>query len=170
MQMDTFWVLVGITVMGGFFGFPGMIVGVPVFAVLYMLVKEKAEARLKKKNLPVSTDSYLTYAHEHKTEHPTPPLVRTYRRIRNWVLVKTGRLKPTEEEESEQISFEDLSKVAKAAEETKAAEEDKAEEKAKAEKRAKEKPEEDLLDSCKDKARKVADRVKSQHRNRKKKK
>lgn len=50
MQMDTFWVLVGITVMGGFFGFPGMIVGVPVFAVLYVLVKEKAEARLQKKN------------------------------------------------------------------------------------------------------------------------
>ena len=164
MQMDTFWVLVGITVMGGFFGFPGMIVGVPFFAVLYVLVKEKAEARLQKKNLPVSTDSYLTYAHEHKTEHPTPPLVRTYRRIRNWVLVKTGRLKPAEEEESEQISFEDLSKVAKAAEETKAAEE------AKAEKRAKEKPEEDLLDSCKSKARKVADRVKSKHRNGKKKK
>ena len=164
MQMDTFWVLVGITVMGGFFGFPGMIVGVPFFAVLYVLVKEKAEARLQKKNLPVSTDSYLTYAHEHKTEHPTPPLVRTYRRIRNWVLVKTGRLKPAEEEESEQSSFEDLSKVAKAAEETKAAEE------AKAEKRAKEKPEEDLLDSCKSKARKVADRVKSKHRNGKKKK
>ena len=37
-------------------------------------------------------------------------------------------------------------------------------------KEEKEKPEEDLLDSCKSKARKVADRVKSKHRNGKKKK
>lgn len=165
MQMDTFWVLAGITVMGGFFGLPGMIVGVPFFAVLYVLAKEKAEARLQAKNLPVSTDSYLTYAHEHKTEHPTPPLVRTYRKIRNWVLVKAGRLKPEEEKESEQISFENLSKVAKAAE-TKVAEE----EARKAEKRAKEKPGEDLVDSCKAKVRKVADRVRNKRQKRNKKK
>ena len=54
-----FWVLVSITVAGGLFGFSGMLLGVPVFAVLYMLVKDFAESRLKRKNRTVETNDYL---------------------------------------------------------------------------------------------------------------
>ncbi len=59
MKMDTFWVLVGITVMGGIFGLPGMILGVPTFAVLYILVKEKAEKKLAEKHLATDTEMYI---------------------------------------------------------------------------------------------------------------
>ena len=57
--LSSFWVLVSITVFSGLFGFAGMILGVPVFAVLYILVKEIVEKKLSKKGLPTSTDEYL---------------------------------------------------------------------------------------------------------------
>ena len=54
-----FWVLVSITVAGGLFGFAGMILGVPVFAVLYMLVTDFVESRLKKKGRPIPSADYF---------------------------------------------------------------------------------------------------------------
>ena len=53
-----FWVLVSITVAGGLFGFAGMLLGVPVFAVIYMLVNDYVVARLKQKKMPVETSEY----------------------------------------------------------------------------------------------------------------
>ncbi len=55
-----FWVLVSITVASGLFGFTGMLLGVPVFAVLYMLIKEFVEFRLKTKGEPVASAHYQT--------------------------------------------------------------------------------------------------------------
>ena len=55
-----FWVLVSITVAGGLFGFAGMLLGVPVFAVLYMLVNDYVVARLKEKKKPLETPQYHT--------------------------------------------------------------------------------------------------------------
>lgn len=57
--LSSFWVLVSITVFSGLFGFAGMLLGVPVFAVLYILVKEIAEKQLARKGLPVETEAYL---------------------------------------------------------------------------------------------------------------
>lgn len=51
-------IIIAIVIMGGFFGIAGMFIGVPLFAVIYSLVKESAENRLKKKSLPVDTESY----------------------------------------------------------------------------------------------------------------
>ena len=51
-------VLVAITVMGGFFGLIGMIIGVPIFAVVIELCKRTIEARLKKKGLSTDTTDY----------------------------------------------------------------------------------------------------------------
>ena len=51
-------VLVAITVMGGFFGIVGMIIGVPVFAVIIELVKQTIEARLRKKGKSTDTTDY----------------------------------------------------------------------------------------------------------------
>ena len=53
-----FWVLVSITVAGNLFGFAGMLLGVPVFAVLYTILKEWMSVRLSKKNLPTQTETY----------------------------------------------------------------------------------------------------------------
>lgn len=49
--LSAIWVLVAIVVGGGLFGFPGMLLGVPTFAVLYSLVKEWAERRLGEKGI-----------------------------------------------------------------------------------------------------------------------
>ncbi len=50
--LSAIWVLVAIVVGGGLFGFAGMLLGVPTFAVLYSLVKEWAERRLVEKGIP----------------------------------------------------------------------------------------------------------------------
>ena len=55
-----FWVLVSITVAGGLFGFTGMLLGVPVFAVIYMLVNDFVVYKLKKKGKPVETPNYFS--------------------------------------------------------------------------------------------------------------
>ena len=44
-------VLVSIVVCGGLFGFPGMLLGVPTFAVLYSLVQEWVNLRLRRKGI-----------------------------------------------------------------------------------------------------------------------
>ena len=49
--LSAIWVLVSIVVCGGLFGFPGMLLGVPTFAVLYALVQEWVNHRLKEKGI-----------------------------------------------------------------------------------------------------------------------
>ncbi|MBQ4113245.1 MAG: AI-2E family transporter [Clostridia bacterium] len=51
-------VLVSITIMGGFFKIPGMIFGVPVFAVIIELGKRAIEARLKARGRDTDTTQY----------------------------------------------------------------------------------------------------------------
>ncbi|MCI9425168.1 MAG: AI-2E family transporter [Flavonifractor sp.] len=49
--LSAIWVLVSIIVGGGLFGFPGMILGVPTFAVLYDLMRQWVNKRLAAKGL-----------------------------------------------------------------------------------------------------------------------
>lgn len=49
--LSAIWVLVAIVVGGGLFGFSGMILGVPAFAVLYALVREWTYHRLSEKGI-----------------------------------------------------------------------------------------------------------------------
>ena len=49
--LDAIWVLVAIIVGGGLFGFPGMLLGVPTFAVIYALVRDWTNSRLKAKGI-----------------------------------------------------------------------------------------------------------------------
>ena len=55
-----FWVLVSITVAGGLFGFAGMLLGVPVFAVIYTLVSDFVIYKLRQKDKPLKTAAYQT--------------------------------------------------------------------------------------------------------------
>ena len=43
------WVLFAITIGGGLFGIAGMILGLPVFSVIYTLIREIMNKRLKEK-------------------------------------------------------------------------------------------------------------------------
>ncbi|MCD7947786.1 MAG: AI-2E family transporter [Oscillospiraceae bacterium] len=49
--LSPLWVLVAIIVGGGLFGFIGMLLGVPVFAVIYAIVRDWVNKRLEKKGL-----------------------------------------------------------------------------------------------------------------------
>ncbi len=56
--LSSFWVLFSILVFGGVFGFVGMIIGVPTFAVFYKLVRELVTYLLKKKRLSADIGEY----------------------------------------------------------------------------------------------------------------
>lgn len=59
--ISAFWILFSILVAGKFLGLIGMVIGVPLFAVVYAIVKEIVEGRLKKKNMNYKTEDYLKY-------------------------------------------------------------------------------------------------------------
>lgn len=56
--VSPFWIVFSILVGGGLFGFIGMLLGVPTFAVLYYLVKTFSEYYLSKKGLPTDSMKY----------------------------------------------------------------------------------------------------------------
>lgn len=56
--ISSFWVLFSILLFGGVFGFVGMIIGVPTFAVIYNLFSEWISYRLSRKELSTDTRDY----------------------------------------------------------------------------------------------------------------
>ena len=56
--LSSFWVIFAITVFGGILGIPGMIIGVPVFAIIYAAIKSNVNESLIKKELSSKTDHY----------------------------------------------------------------------------------------------------------------
>ena len=57
--ISAFWILFAILLGGKFFGFVGLIIGVPLFVLIYSIIKEIIEVRLKAKGLPVETNDYV---------------------------------------------------------------------------------------------------------------
>ena len=57
--LDSFWVLFSILLFGGLFGFGGMVLGVPVFAMFYSAISRLVRYGLRKKSLPEDTAVYL---------------------------------------------------------------------------------------------------------------
>lgn len=56
--LSAFWVIFSILLGGGLFGFLGMLMGVPTFAVIYYIVQMIINSRLEKKHLPGHSDYY----------------------------------------------------------------------------------------------------------------
>lgn len=56
--VDSFYVLLSTILFGGLFGFIGMIIAVPLWAVLSRLIDEYLVAKLKQKKLPVDINEY----------------------------------------------------------------------------------------------------------------
>lgn len=56
--LSAFWVIFAILLGGGLFGFPGMIVGVPAFAVIYSLIVEWLNRRLERKDIPSDIEQF----------------------------------------------------------------------------------------------------------------
>ena len=53
-----FWVLASITIAASIFGVAGMLLGVPVFALIYVLISDGVNARLRKKQHSTVTEDY----------------------------------------------------------------------------------------------------------------
>lgn len=53
------WIMISIVIGGGLFGFVGMLVSVPVFALCYAIVRACIENRLKARGLPVHSSNYI---------------------------------------------------------------------------------------------------------------
>ena len=64
--LSALYVTVSMLLFGKLLGFLGMIVGVPLFATLYYLIKRLAEHSLRKQNMPVETEAYITDGTEKK--------------------------------------------------------------------------------------------------------
>ncbi len=61
--LSSFWVVVAIVVGGGIFGIPGMIIGVPVTAMIYYIFGKIVSYRLRARNLPTESRLYLELDH-----------------------------------------------------------------------------------------------------------
>lgn len=57
--LSSFWVVFAIMVFGGLWGFLGMLLGVPIMAVIYYVVERSVEYFLRKRSLPEDTVSYV---------------------------------------------------------------------------------------------------------------
>ncbi len=61
-RLASFWVMFAIIVGGGLFGFPGMILGVPLFAVIYTYCSRGVNNSLKKKEIETNTITYEDFS------------------------------------------------------------------------------------------------------------
>lgn len=69
--LSSFWVIFSILVGGGLFGFMGMLLGVPTFAVIYYFIRETVAYILRKRKLPEETNAYI---HMHNVDLKTSEL------------------------------------------------------------------------------------------------
>ena len=73
--LPAIWVMISLFVGGGLFGFVGMLLAVPTFAVIYSLSRDSVEKKLKRKKLPVSTNYYKNdIEHLYKSNCDKKPL------------------------------------------------------------------------------------------------
>ena len=56
--LSALYITIAILIFGSLFGFIGMIIGVPLFATVYYVVKRVAEYSLRKRGLPTETLAY----------------------------------------------------------------------------------------------------------------
>ena len=61
--INGFWVMFSIILGAGLFGFWGMLLGVPVFVVIYTGITDLVERKLKKRDLPVDSHNYADLDH-----------------------------------------------------------------------------------------------------------
>ena len=108
--MTSFGVLCAITIMGGYFGILGMILGVPVFVVCGELIRQIVNKILQKKNLSVSLADY--YAPESliiPTDEVGAPRKKLLSRFFTRIVSKKHKAKNEEENPrgSSDASYED---------------------------------------------------------------
>ena len=73
--LGSFWVLFAVLVGGGLFGFPGMVLSIPIFAVIYAYCARALNRRLAKRGFSTNTldykvDKYRTHKPRQKRTKP----------------------------------------------------------------------------------------------------
>lgn len=63
------WIMISIVIGGGLFGFVGMLLGVPVFALIYAIIQSTLESRLKERGLPIPSCEYQNAPEELHRNH-----------------------------------------------------------------------------------------------------
>lgn len=66
--ISSFWILFAILVGGKIMGFAGLIVGVPLFVLIYSIIKGYLETRLKDKGMPQDTEAYEVTGYVNPTD------------------------------------------------------------------------------------------------------
>ena len=70
-SINSMWVIIAITVIGGWLGIFGMLIAIPLFSVIYMLISRYVNTRLGKKGLPTDRTYYeaaFSVSHYRKNE------------------------------------------------------------------------------------------------------
>lgn len=58
--ISAIWIVFAIVIGNQLFGFIGMVIGVPLFAIIYVLFKEWSENKLREKKMPTRTEEYTS--------------------------------------------------------------------------------------------------------------
>ncbi|MCQ2406486.1 MAG: AI-2E family transporter [Oscillospiraceae bacterium] len=111
--INGFWVMFAIILGGGFFGFTGMLLGVPVFVLIYRFVNYSIEKKLRRSGLPTTLEEYKSIDHFDKEGNAVPITKKealtekgAQRRQRR-LLRKMNRLKGLSRFKSEETSPEE---------------------------------------------------------------
>ena len=57
--LSAFWIMLAIIIGGGLFGFAGLLLSVPTFALFYAIARTAVDKRLHRKGLPTATTEYV---------------------------------------------------------------------------------------------------------------
>lgn len=85
--LSSIWVLFSILVFGGLFGFVGMIIGVPLFSVIYFVISKYVFKQLRGKNMEVEIDDYRAIYPDKRIERDEKNLQKSLgkaERLRKW--------------------------------------------------------------------------------------
>lgn len=85
--LSSFWVMFAILVFGGLWGFFGMLLGVPIFAVIYYIVGKLVNYGLRRRKLPTETKDYYrargVYEDTNTLRYPEDPVDTPLRKEEN---------------------------------------------------------------------------------------
>lgn len=87
--LSSFWVVFAILVFGGLWGFPGMLLGVPIMAVIYYIVSNVVTYFLKKRGIPETEIDYVNL--ERIDKHTNQPVYETPKKKKNRMKNRQGK-------------------------------------------------------------------------------
>lgn len=61
--VSSFWVVFAVVLGGGFFGFGGMVIAVPIVAIIYYIIGRTARYMVDKRGFPMDTSEYINLDH-----------------------------------------------------------------------------------------------------------